>query len=127
MGANGSFLDNWNSGGVAVGINTKTGTMAKWGFFKPGYGTKTDKHPDTHIIFEGLEVYQWKQIVEFATTAHKLFYGIYSVGWDICFTTEGPILIEGNDNWGQNILQMYDGIKPKFDEFFRNKKHLQYL
>ena len=54
VGVNGAKVDNWSAGGVLIGIDLTTGTLEKWGFFKPGKGTKTDKHPNSNIIFEGI-------------------------------------------------------------------------
>ena len=30
---------------------------------------------------------------------HKHLYNIRSIGWDSAITPEGPVFIEGNDNW----------------------------
>ena len=37
---------------------------------------------------------------------------IYSVGWDIAITENGPLFIEGNDNWElQAIQRTHGGLK----------------
>jgi hypothetical protein len=46
---------------------------------------------------------------------HSFFYGIHSIGWDIAITEDGPVFIEGNDNWEIPTFQAYDrSFKKKF-------------
>lgn len=121
MGVKGSFVDNWSSGGIIVGVDLNSGTLEKWGFFRPRYGTKCDRHPESVIIFENFKLPYWQDIVRFVKQTHLLFYGIYSVGWDVCMTTDGPMLIEGNDNWDTNDTQHYRGAKDLFKTYFKRR------
>lgn len=108
MGANGNLRDNWCSGGMAVGINLETGTLKKYGYMSPKYGRKAACHPDTKIIFEGFKIPFYTQAVEAARNLHFFFYGLHSVGWDIAITDDGPVFIEGNDDWGIRVIQPHD-------------------
>ena len=119
MGVNRNYIDNNASGGIIVGVNPEGGTLKKWGFFKPGYGTKSDRHPDSHIKFEGYKLPHWNVILNYAKRAHTLFYGFHSVGWDIAVTNDGILIIEGNDNWETALLQLYDGARNEFKEYFK--------
>lgn len=119
MGINGRHADNWSSGGITTGINIEDGTLEKWGLLKPGLGTKSDRHPNSKIVFEGYKLPFWTEAVELAKRAHQLFYGLHSIGWDICMTTEGPILIEGNDNWDTSGSQLYKGAREEFEKYFK--------
>lgn len=79
------------------------------------YGKKTDTHPDTNIKFEGFEIPYYKEAIKAVCTAHKLFYNINTIGWDIAITEEGPIFIEGNDNWEISLMQACDkGLKKEW-------------
>lgn len=118
MGVNGRHADNWSSGGVLVGIDINNGTLEKWGFFKPGIGTKCLYHPNSKIVFEGYKLPEWDEMVNYVKKAHSLFYGIHSIGWDVVVTEDGIVLIEGNDNWDTIDAQFYKGAKKEFNKFF---------
>ena len=118
IGVNGRSADNISSGGVFV--NIIDGILEKWGFYSPGLGTKTDKHPNTKIIFENCNIPFWNEIIDSVKNAHSLFYGIHSIGWDVCVTDDGIQLIEGNDNWDTIDLQYNRGGKKAYIKYFKN-------
>ncbi len=112
LGANGSVVDNWAHGGVAVGVN-ENGTLMKWALFKPGFGTKTDHHPNTGVLFEGYQLPYWNEVVKLVKETHKKLACIPTIGWDIAITEEGPLVIEGNDDYDGALLQACTGGKSK--------------
>lgn len=109
-------VDNWAAGGIAVGIQ-ENGYLKQHGFYKPQYGQKTDRHPDTDIIFSEFEIPFFKQAIELVCNAHRHLYGIHSIGWDVAFTVDGPVLIEGNDNWEISLMQACD--RPLKEEWLK--------
>ena len=100
-------VDNWAAGGLAIGVQ-KNGYLKEYGFFKPGFGLKINTHPDTNIKFAEFLAPQYKEAVELALKAHKFFYGIRAIGWDIAISDKGPVFIEGNDNWEISLNQACD-------------------
>ena len=107
LGTNNNFVDNWAKGGIVVGINND-GTLKKYGFFKPGYGTKVSKHPDSNIEFEGYKIPYFKLILSELKKVHRLFQDINSIGWDVAILEDGFSIIEGNDNWEISLHQVVD-------------------
>jgi hypothetical protein len=57
------------------------------------------RHPDSGIVFEGFAIPFYHEAVAMAKELQRRFYGLRSIGWDIAIGTEGPIIVEGNDNW----------------------------
>lgn len=100
-------VDNWAAGGLAIGIQ-ESGYLKEYGFFKPTFGTKINIHPDTKIKFSEFKAPQYKEAVDFALNAHKFFYGVRAIGWDIAISDKGPVFIEGNDNWEISLNQACD-------------------
>ncbi len=118
IGVNGRYSDNTSSGGISVDIID--GKLEKWGFYNRGVGTKTDRHPNTEIIFENYKIPLWDEIIDNVKKAHSLFYGLHSIGWDVCVTNDGIELIEGNDNWDTITAQSLRGGKKEFIKYFKN-------
>ncbi|SCD81364.1 Sugar-transfer associated ATP-grasp [Streptomyces sp. SolWspMP-5a-2] len=52
--------------------------------------------------------------------AHRLFPCLGSVGWDVGLAQRGPVLLEGNPNWGMNVPQLMPG-RPMLQEFRRTR------
>lgn len=113
MGTNGKVVDNWSSGGIVIAVDQASGILAPEGFFKPGYGGRVRRHPTSGVIFEGFEVPQYRACVELVKAIHSHFYGIHSIGWDVVITPSGPVVIEGNDDWGSPMT-----VEPAFKNVF---------
>lgn len=100
-------VDNWAAGGLAIGIE-ENGYLKQYGFYKPQYGQRAEYHPDTGVKFCEFEIPFFKEAVDLVCQAHKKLYGMHSIGWDVAFTVDGPVLIEGNDNWEISLMQACD-------------------
>ncbi len=94
-----SFVDNRAAGGLGVGVNLENGTLMKYGFPHDSFGVKSTEHQVSHIVFEGFQLPYWEEAAELVKKAHMQFYEIQSIGWDVVLTDEGPVLLEGNDDW----------------------------
>jgi hypothetical protein len=115
IGTNGRRVDNWNAGGIAVGIDLKTGTARKKGIYKPGYGTGVEVHPDSGVTLGGFPIPFFKEATELTKKLHSCFYGIHSIGWDIAITPNGPVFVEGNDDWdGSMPMSLEENFKTRF-------------
>lgn len=111
-GAGGSTSDNFTSGGIAVAVDLASGRLAS--------GVRLDtrlviapaeRHPDTGVPFAGFPVPRWHEAKTLALAAHARLRAMAFVGWDIAFTPDGLILLEGNFNPGVRIVQAGSG-KP---------------
>ncbi len=108
--------DNWAIGGLVIGIEPD-GRLKEWGYYKPKYGTKTNTHPDSGKSFKEFKIPMFSEAVGLACRAHSFLYGIHSVGWDVAISEDGPVFIEGNDNFGLFINQVADrGLKKDWEE-----------
>jgi hypothetical protein len=115
MGANGSTRDNWASGGLLGVVDRETGRLTKYFKYKPGRGGVAVKHPQSGVVFEGYEIPYFKEAVQMVVELHSFLYGIHSIGWDVAITKDGPLIIEGNDNWVIGAHQGVEGgLKARF-------------
>lgn len=112
-------VDNWAAGGLAIGIEDD-GHLKEFGFYKPTHGTKTSIHPDTGIVFKDFIIPEYQEARELVCKAHRCFYGIRAIGWDVAITKDGPMLIEGNDNFEISMQQACDRpLKKEWNEVCR--------
>ena len=119
VGANGKQVDNWATGGLAVMMDVEHECLGRYGFYKPGYGTKVDRHPNSGLVFEGYRIPFLKEAVASAMRFHAFLPLIHSIGWDIAITNEGPCFIEGNDNWELSLMQVCShGLQREFQDWF---------
>lgn len=106
-------VDNWAAGGIAVGVSD-CGNLKNIGFYKKN--EKTTVHPDTGVLFSEFSIPEYHEAVNLVLHAHKCFYGIKVIGWDVAFTENGPFIIEGNDNWEISLMQACNGgLKDKWN------------
>lgn len=119
IGANGSYVDNTSQGGLAIGFDLETGKLNQYGFHKPQFGLRTEIHPDSGIRLSEFYIPFIKEAEEKAMFFHSMLKDIHSIGWDIAIGSNGPIFIEGNDNWEINGPQVGNrGLKKEFEEYF---------
>ena len=119
VGTGNSIVDNTSQGGLAIGINLETGQLKQYGFYKPQFGLKTDTHPDSGIVFGGFVIPFFEDALRQAFYFHSMLPGLHSVGWDIAIGENGPVFIEGNDNWEINGPQICNGgLREEFNELF---------
>lgn len=116
FGANGNTVDNWAAGGLIVGVD-KNGVLFGNGYYEFPIEDRIEceVHPDTGIRFAGIDVPFYKEAVNMACELHSYLYGIPCIGWDIAFTPDGPVFIEGNDNFEITLNQCaHGGLKKEW-------------
>lgn len=107
LGTAGSMADNWYKGSLSVHVDPDTGRMGQ-GVSCPTSGSRWYQvHPDSKVHFTGTRVPYWEDCVELSRRVAANFSGTPSVGWDIVVTPEGPVLVEGNANWGLESVQIH--------------------
>lgn len=115
IGTGDAIVDNTSQGGLAVGVHLDSGRLREFGFYKPKYGTKVAVHPDSGIRFSDFVVPYFEECKRQALFLHSRLPDIHSIGWDIAITKDGPVFVEGNDNWEINGPQICNGgLKQHF-------------
>ncbi len=113
-------VDNLSAGGIAVGVNPDGSLrpLGKIKKLKDNFDTSLSEHPDTHVVFADFRIAAYDQAVELVKKAHRFFYNVPSIGWDVVFTEDGVQLLEGNDNWGMSLIQSTNGpMREKWMDF----------
>ncbi|MFZ0280269.1 MAG: sugar-transfer associated ATP-grasp domain-containing protein [Bacteroidales bacterium] len=129
MSTNNSHVDNNIAGGCGVGIDLKSGRLKKSGYSKIKIsGVKVlTSHPVTKTIFEDLKVPFFNEAKELVLNTAGLLPELRLVGWDVAIGESGPILIEGNSDYGINSNDlMYGGYlsNPTFRKVLHEYNYL---
>lgn len=111
MGSGGKFVDNLENGGLFCPLNKETGEIT-------GVGHTSDlrtleKHPDTGISLIGYEIPYVKEAIELCKKAALEEPKMRFLGWDVCITPDGPVIIEGNDYPGYDFWQQPEHTPDK--------------
>lgn len=123
FGVNDNIVDNWALGGLIVGVDMQTGKLKNKGFYKPEYGTSTEKHPNSNTVFKDYKVPFFEQAIQLVQESHKYLNGIHSIGWDVAITEKGPTIIEANHRWEISLCQAtHGGLSQFIKEHFKEKK-----
>lgn len=106
-----AVTDSWQHGSVYVSIDPSRNRLGRFGITSqsdPRIGLLYE-HPDSGIVFEGYEIPFLNESVEQCCRAHSLFEGALIIGWDVAVTSDGPVILEANENPGINVLQCLEG------------------
>lgn len=116
---NGRYVDNFNSGGMVVPIEEDRGEIIYPALDKAG--SLYENHPMTGTPIKGFVIPMWDEVTALVRKAGAVVPQVGLVGWDVCVTDSGPLLIEGNDFPGHDIYQLPPhrtngiGVLPKFE------------
>ncbi len=116
---NGSFVDNFNSGGMVAPIDVKTGVVSDKAIDKNK--KLYEVHPETGETIKGVKIPFWNEAVKMCKEASKIVPEMAYIGWDVAFTGNGPIFVEANEFPGHDIYQLPEhtpnkiGMMEKFN------------
>ncbi len=123
---NGKYVDNFNSGGMVAPVNEETGEVIDKAIDKQKnlYAV----HPATNAKIKGFKFPEWESALKMVKEASFKVPEMRYIGWDVCFSASGPVLVEGNEYPGHDIYQLPEhthdkiGIWPKFTKAFKDQK-----
>lgn len=123
FGVGNCIMDNWDLGGILIGVQDDLGYLQPKGYYNPktkSLGTCL-RHPDSRVLFEGFNVPYYQESVELCLKAHRYFYSRIIIGWDIIITDNGPVILEANSNPSITAIQMLFGdMKATLRELYES-------
>jgi hypothetical protein len=105
IGRQGATIDNYSEGGILASIDVGTGTMGRGHMQTGGARIEVQRHPDTGIQIEGTELPWWPETLDLVRKLTAVTQQIRAVGWDIIISPDGPVVLEGNHDWGIMMMQ----------------------
>ena len=115
----GMLVDNFNSNGMVAPVDEKTGVVTQVAIDKKKNTYVT--HPETGSKIKGFQFPYWDKVLEMVDKAAKVVPEMGYAGWDVGFTPDGPLFVEGNEFPGHDIYQLPEhtpdkiGMMPKFN------------
>lgn len=94
MGVNKSHNDNVSTGGIFTGYDIEKNKLYEVALNK--WGRSFYSHPETHFIFKNQSLPYPDKVISLVINAAKMFPNICVIGWDVAYTPEGTVIIEGN-------------------------------
>ncbi len=125
IGTGKKCVDNFNSGGMSAPVDVATGTVKEVAIDKLKNVYET--HPETGSPIKGFRFPYWEEAKQMCLDASLRIPEMGYVGWDIGFTPDGPVFVEGNEFPGHDIYQLplqtpdKIGMMPLFDFSYMKK------
>lgn len=108
MGNDGSVIDNHAAGGLVANVDIDTGVVYTTGIDR--LSNRYAFHPVTGEKIVGFEIPYWEEIVHLINEIAMVLPKVRYVGWDVAITSNGPVLIEGNDRGMMDVQQQADQV-----------------
>ena len=105
--------DNLSSGGITCKVDVDSGKVDSLGYSFDITQPLCEVHPVSGVKLIGFQIPFWQEVKEMCLKAAAKYPDNRSVGWDVAITKEGPLLIEGNHDWGARVWQMPAGCGLK--------------
>jgi hypothetical protein len=112
-----SQVDNIHAGGIQVFLDDKGMTTQA---FEDHSTRSITHHPDTGLPMVGFQADGYDESVALAFRASQKFSVMGTIGWDIAFTANGPVILEGNTLWSLGHQNVFGPIIT--DEIAKNLK-----
>lgn len=117
-------VDNFSSGGISCSLDMETGRIrtAKTFDKKNAKLFSYERHPDTNVLFSGIKIPHFKEIVDSLVKAHGALVELKLIAWDVAVTENGYKIIEVNRSTDVNVYQIHAPLlknKELYDFFVR--------
>lgn len=111
IGQGGGVVDNAHAGGMFVSVSND-GRLGKIAMTE--FNDKYQKHPDTGLVFENHQIYNFDKLLQSVRRIHSFVTQIGVVNWDFTIDQDGElVLLEANvENGGIWVIEMAHGKGP---------------
>jgi hypothetical protein len=121
VGSLSSITDNNKYARAVIPVSLHTGVLHNNGYWiTPDSVSITNIHKTSDIYYSDITIPYIFEAINITKKAHALL-NLYSIGWDVVITPNGPMLLEGNDNWG---FEWAMWVNPDFCEQFFTYFHI---
>lgn len=97
FGKPGSTVDNCDMGGLFAGVDFE-------GFIGESQFSFVEKKR-SRCMYSGQTIPFFLEATKLVLEAHSQIPELFTIGWDVVVTPDGPIILEGNDGWDPYLTQ----------------------
>ncbi len=105
IGLGDASVDNFSKGNLAAPIDLATGGLGR-AVYKRQRAARLVEHPVTGARIEGRKVPDWDRTVAMLRIAALATPFNPVQGWDVAFTSSGPVIVEANGRWDLGVTQL---------------------
>lgn len=124
MGTGASCVDNAGAGGIYAPVDQETGIVT--GPARDYFGHRHICHPDTGVQIVGFRLPEYDRAMELIRRMALTVEGATLIAWDIAYSRNGWVMIEGNTCGGWTLVQTDRGRKSELyacmDRYFASKR-----
>lgn len=107
VGRQDQMVNSWKAGALSIDVDVNTGVMGE-GRTLPQFGmSRLNAHPDDQSTFTGRVLPKWDAVLEVCLLAAGAAPGCQIVCWEILISPDGPVILEGNLDFGIPMLQVH--------------------
>ena len=106
IGLGHSPVDNFSRGNLAAPIELNTGRLGKAVLSRDQSLVRLATHPVTGAPIEGGVIPDWEEALAALRTAAMAVPFDPLLAWDVAFSSRGPVVIEANDTWDVDLIQI---------------------
>jgi hypothetical protein len=106
VGRGGAVVDNVGATGITMYFDDELRSIYAHDFLQ---GSGITHHPDTGVALTDVIVEGCQEVVAAGLSASRKLGFMGTIGWDIAYTEQGPLVLEGNLWWNCNAIQLYSG------------------
>lgn len=118
LGRAGSIVDNGGAGGLLAAIDPEIGIIVSPG--RTEFGEEYLIHPDSGVQILGAAIPEWDALKKLACELASVLPEQKYVGWDLAYSNDGWVLVEGNSG-GQFVgpqITLKRGVRPIIKQTF---------
>jgi hypothetical protein len=126
IGVDKSGVDCLSEQHLNVPVDLATGKMGPVAQREGKTYKRLAEHPVSRVRIAGEMLPQWPEVKQLALKAAAAARNLRLVGWDIGLSPNGPVLIDGNQNWGEETFQVVLGRglwTPEFRRLVESPNH----
>lgn len=106
IGSGRTAADNFSQGNLAAPIDLADGRLGPAALSKMEGLTRVSCHPATGAPIEGRVIPDWAEALDLVRRAAAVVPFNTVLGWDLGFSSRGPVIIEANDLWDTDVSQI---------------------